>query len=509
MSLSLRKMAFSELSFWLVMCAVCLYIILPIRQSILFGIDLVGGTYLTLEVQTDKAVQAELVENMYSAESKLKKADLPAPKSKLLEGNTIIFTFTSLQDVQSAATYLKDNMKDLSQCVEGTNLKLSFPDATIDRIKKDAVERNVEVLRTRMRDIPVAVQGERNIVIELPDTANPQEAKARIGKAAQLELRLVEDVGPTKEDIMYRLDGDVPADKEILPGGGDEKGFYLVEKYADVTGRLLKEARAAYDADYNSVVLFRLNDVGAEKFYNLTSKHFGRRLGIVLDGVVISAPQISEPIAGGSGRISGNFTPDRARELALLLQSGSFVAPVTFEEERQIGPALGQESIWQGLMSCLVGMVLLLLFSIYYYSLSGLFAFLTLLYNLLLILVGLAWLQMPLTLPGIGGMVLTVGMAIDASILIYEHIKDELSRGVAVNKAVSNGFSGAMMVILDSNITTFITGVVLFYFGTGPIQGFAVTMMLGIVATLVTGLFFLRAMFKFMLNNFHVQKLRI
>jgi preprotein translocase subunit SecD len=509
MSLSLRKMAFSELSFWLVGCAIALYIIFPLRQSLRFGIDLVGGTYLTLEVQTDKAVQAELVENMYAAEAKLKKADLPIPQSKMLEGTTIVLSFATIQDVQSAATYLKDSTPELSQCVEGTNLKLSFPDATIDRIKKDAVERNVDVLRTRMRDIPVAVQGERNIVIELPDTANPQEAKSRIGKAAQLELRLVEDAAPTKEDILYKLDGDIPADKEILPGSGDEKGFYLVEKYADVTGRLLKEARAGYDDSYKSVVLFRLNDAGAEKFYNLTSKHYGRRLAITLDGVVISAPQISEPIAGGSGRISGNFTAETARELALLLQSGSFVAPVTFEEERQIGPALGQESIRQGLMSCLVGMILLFFFSIYYYSLAGLFAFITLLYNLVLIILGLAWLQMPLTLPGIGGMVLTVGMAIDASILIYEHIKDELSRGVSVNQAVNNGFSGAMMVILDSNITTFITGVVLYYFGTGPIQGFAVTMMLGIIATLVTGLFFLRAIFKFMLNNFHVQKLRI
>lgn len=509
MSLSLRKMAFSELSFWLVACGIALYIILPLRQSLRFGIDLVGGTYLTLEVQTDKAVQAELVENMYEAEVKLKKADLPTPKTKQLEGNTIVLSFASIQDVQSAATYLKDNQPDLSQCVEGANLKLSFSDAMIDRIKKDAVERNVEVLRTRMRDIPIAVQGERNIVIELPDTANPQEAKARIGKAAQLELRLVDDAAPTREDLLYKLDGDIPSDKEILPGGGEEKGFYLVEKYADVTGRLLKEARAGYDDAYKSVVLFRLNDSGAEKFYNLTSKHYGRRLAITLDGVVISAPQISEPIAGGSGRISGNFTAESARELALLLQSGSFVAPVTFEEERQIGPALGMESIQQGLMSCLVGMILLFLFSIYYYSVAGLFAFITLLYNLLLIILGLAWLQMPLTLPGIGGMVLTVGMAIDASILIYEHIKDELSRGVAVKKAVENGFSGAMMVILDSNITTFITGVVLYYFGTGPIQGFAITMMLGIIATLVTGLFFLRAIFKFMLNNFHVQKLRI
>lgn len=509
MNLSIRNIFFSELFFWLAFCGIGLFFILPLRQSLRLGIDLAGGTYLTLEVQTDKAVEAELIEQMQAADGKLRKANRPIPKQKVIEGNTIVLTFQSMQDVQSAAAFLKDSFKDLGQRVDGSVLKLSFSDRMVERIKENAVERNIEVLRTRMRDIPIAAQGEKNIVIEMPDTQNPQEAKARIGKAAQLELRLVEDFGPTIEDIEYKLDGDIPADKEILPGSSDERGFYLVEKYADVTGRLLKEARAGYDDQYKAVVLFTLNDIGAEKFYNLTNKHYGKQLAIVLDGVVISAPQISEPISGGSGRISGNFTSESARELALLLQSGSFVAPVKFEEERQVGPALGEESIRQGLISCLVGLALLFVFSLFYYKLSGFFAFIALVYNLILILIGMAWLQMPMTLPGIGGMVLTVGMAIDASILIFEHIKEELSKGLSISQSIREGFSGAMKVILDANITTFIVGVVLYYFGTGPIQGFAVTMMLGIIATLITGLFFLRSIFKFMLNNFHVQKLQI
>ncbi len=509
MNLNFRRMVFSELAFWMLFGAIGLYFIIPLRKSLRFGIDLVGGTYLTLEVQTNKAVEAELVEQMQSADAKLRQANRPLPSTKIIKNDVIMLTFNSIQDAQMAVDTLKSELPDLEQKVSGAVIEMNFPSSTVSRIKEDAVLRNIEVLRTRMRDIPIASQGEKNIVIELPDTANPQEAKSRIGKAAQLELRLVEDAGPSRDDILYKLDGDLPGDKEILPGGTGEKGFYLVEKYSDITGRLLKEARAGYDDRYNSVVNFKFNDVGAEKFYQLTSKHYGRRLAIVLDGVVISAPQISEPISGGSGRISGNFTPENARELALLLQSGSFVAPVTFEEERQVGPALGQESIRQGLMSCLVGLGLLFVFSLFYYNLSGLFAFFALIYNLILILLGLAWLQMPLTLPGIGGMVLTVGMAIDASILIYERIKEELARGVTINQAVKDGFAGAMKVILDANITTFITGVVLFQFGTGPIQGFAVTMMLGIIATLITGLFFLRSIFKFMLNNFHIQKLRI
>ncbi len=509
MNLSLRKMFFSELTFWLVLCLISIYLIVPLRKSIRFGIDLVGGTYLTLEVQTDKAIEADLIEQMQSIDGKLRRAGLPLSSSKYIEKNNIVLVFASLNDVQMAAAELKRGMPNMVQSVEGSKLLLTYPDKIISQIKEDAVQRNIEVLRTRMRDIPIVAQGEKNIVVELPDTANPQEAKARIGKAALLEFRLVEKYAPNKEDLLYEFDGELPPDKEILPS--QEGGYYLVDRYAEVTGRMLKDARAQYSErmGIEHVVSFKLNDVGSERFYQLTSKHYGRPLAIILDGVVISAPRINEPISGGQGQISGGFTAESARELALLLQSGSFVAPVTFEEERQIGPSLGQESIYQGLLSCVVGLALLLLFSIIFYSLSGVFAFITLLYNLVLTLLGLAWLQMPLTLPGIAGMVLTVGMAIDASVLIFEHIREELARGVTIMKAVKAGFAGAMMVILDANITTFIVGVVLYQFGTGPIQGFAITMMLGIISTLITGLFFLRSLFMFTLNNFQVQKLRI
>ena len=508
MNLSMRRIFLSEFMFWILVCGIGLYFLLPLRQSLRFGIDLVGGTYLTLEVQTEKAVETNLVEEMQSIDARLKKANGVLPTSKYVEKNNIVLTFPTIHDAQMAAGELSKSMPTMNQSVEGAVVRLSYPENVIQKIKEDAVHRNIEVLRTRMRDIPIVAQGEKNIVIELPDTANPQEAKARIGKAAQLELRLVEKSAPNKEDLLYEFDGELPHDKEILPG---EEGYYLVERYADVTGRMLKDARPQYAErlGFEHVVSFKLNDVGAEKFYQLTSKHYGRSLAIVLDGVVISAPRITEPISGGQGQISGGFTAESSRELALLLQSGSFVAPVTFEEERQIGPSLGQESIRQGLMSCLVGLGLLFLFSVFYYGISGIFAFLALIYNLILVLMGLAWLQMPLTLPGIGGMVLTVGMAIDASILIFEHIREELKHGITLIKAVRAGFAGAMMVILDANITTFIVGVVLYNFGTGPIQGFAITMMLGILATLITGLFFLRSLFMFVLNNFHVQKLRI
>jgi len=512
---SVRRMLFSELTFWLVLCGVGLYLLYPLRQSLRFGIDLVGGTYLTLEVEVDKAVDAELVGRLQNIESKLKLAR-KLPKSKVVEKEAIVLTFDNMQTAQEAARILKSRVSELEQTVENNVVTLRFSKAMAQRIKDDAVESNIQVLRSRLdrlsvADIPIARQGKKNIIIELPDVSDPQAAKEMIGRAAQLAFKLVDKTGSSEDDLLYELDGELPDDKEILPGEGEERNqFYLVQKYTDITGRLLKDARPALGGQtgIEPIVQFEFNEEGAEKFYDITSKNYGRSLAIVLDGEVISAPRINAAIRG-SGEISGNFTTDSARTLALLLKSGSFVAPVTFEEERQIGPSLGQESIRQGLTSCLIGLGLLLLFSLFYYSLSGLFAFFALIYNLVLILLGVAWLKATLTLPGIAGMILTVGMAIDASILIFERIKEELAQGVALRKAIELGFSGAMKVILDANITTFIVGIVLYHFGTGPIQGFAVTMMLGIIATLITTLLFLRSLFKFMLNNFDIQRLRI
>jgi preprotein translocase subunit SecD len=284
----------------------------------------------------------------------------------------------------------------------------------------------------------------------------------------------------------------------------------VVQKYAKVTGAMLADARPAFGgkSGVDPFVQFSFNEEGGNKFYELTSKNIGRPLGIVLDGEVISTPTINSAIRS-SGIIEGRFTSAEVKKLAYLLKSGAFVAPVTFEEERQIGPSLGAAAVKSGIYSCAAGFALIFLFSLYYYKACGLLAFLALVYNLIFILLGLAWMRATLTLPGIAGMVLTIGMAIDASILIYERIKEELTRGSSLKNAVDTGFSGAMGVILDGNITTFLSGMVLYHLGSGPIQGFAVTLMLGIIATLIATLFFLRSFFKFILGNFSIQKLSI
>ncbi len=514
---TLRKLFFSELTVWLACGLVGLYFIVPLKQKLRFGSDLVGGTYLTLEVHTQEAVKTELVSKLKQFEAALSRAGKNMPREKGVECETAKLTFTSAQDAEDAVMLLRKEDSQVTFQYSGNVVSFSFIDAASKDIKHSAIARNIEVLRTRLdkysvSEIPIAAKGERNIIVELPDVANPLEAKAMIGTAAQLEFLIVERIAKSKEDLLYELDGYVPADKLILPSRGQDGLFYLVRRYADVTGAMLQSARVELGGKLGAswVVAFQFDTEGKKNFYELTKNNYGRNLAIVLDGVVVSAPVINQPIDGSSGCcIEGNFTHEQAKELALLLRSGAYVARVTFEEERQIGPSLGDESRASGFLACAVGLLLLLLFSIVSYKFSGLLAFVALLYNMLIVLVGLAWLRATLTLPGIGGIILTVGMAIDASILIYERIKEELRNGAPVKKAVQTGFSDAMAVILDANITTFIVGIVLYYFGTGPIQGFAVTMMLGIIATLISGLFFLKSLFNVWLNTFDVKKLSI
>jgi preprotein translocase subunit SecD len=529
MSFSVRNFLISGFGFWIILAGASAWFLEPplqvyregfyktLRKNLRFGIDLVGGTYITLEVQTDKAIEGEYLSKLHFITNQLKNANKQQPVSKVITSTGIELTFSSVNAAQEASQ-LSQNEKDLVVSSTENTVTVTLTDRLIKHIKEDAVSRNVEVLRTRLNklsveEVSIAVQGDRRIVIELPDVSDPQQAKAMIGKAAILEFKLVQKMGKTPEDIIYELDGDLPGDMEILPSDelneGIPSAYFLVPKYSEITGKFLKDAHAQFVAEHaETLVAFEFTSEGGDKFYDLTSKNIGRNLAVVLDGVVITAPVIQAKI-GASGTISGHFTPQSAKSLALLLKSGAFVAPVTFEEERQVGPSLGHESIRQGLLSCIVGLILLFIFGIVFYRWCGILAFLALLYNLLLIVVVMSFMGATLTLPGIAGLVLTIGMAIDASILIYEQMKDALAHGAPVKSAVKSGFSDAMVVILDANITTFIVGAVLYYFGTGPVRGFAVTMMLGIVSTLITGLFFLKSLLNTIVSTFNIQKLRI
>ena len=512
-----RSLASSSFVFWIAVAAFAVYFLYPLRKTLKFGIDLVGGTYITLKVDVDKAVEHDLRGQVKRTLATLKSESNLEPLSYKVSGLSATLVFGSGSDASAAIKLLRSYALDLKISQENEQVSLVVPEAAISRFKSEAVESNIEVLRTRLNrlgveEIKVTAQGDSNIVIELPDVDDPARAKEMIGTPAILEFKVVEGRGATHESILEEFGGDLPEGMVIIPNRDvhGRREFLLVPELAEVTGRYLVEALPYVDDVHRKLgVAFKFTPEGGEKFYDLTSENVHRDLAAILDGQAISVAKINEPIRSDV-QISGTgFTIEKTKELATLLKSGAFAAPVSFSEERRVGPSLGSESIRKGLMSCLIGLGMLLLFSLYYYKICGIFAFIALIFNLLLVLFAMSLTGAALTLPGIAGMVLTVGMAIDASVLIYERIKELLAEGISVRQAVSGGFSNAMAVILDGNITTFIVGVVLFKFGTGPIQGFAVTMMIGIISTLVTGLFFLRSLINFVLSNQKVQKLSI
>ena len=504
--------------FWIAFALVGSYFILPLKKHLKLGTDLIGGFYITLQVQTDEAVKMELIERMRGSIARLKDQGVSVVSSKV-EGHAFLLTFSTTDDTQKAMKFLKSHSDDLTiHNDQGTQVTVHLPEYVIQQVKNWAVQSNIDVLRRRLdktgvAEVAISRQGERDIIIELPNVDDPGRAKEMIGKTAQLEIKLVEDSAGSEEELLEKYNYALPDGMMIVPGSDDDRygqKYYLVPDYTDLTGRDLKDAQPALGGSTGTepVVSFEFRPEGGDKFYELTSKNHGRLLAVMVDGKVISAAVIQSTIHT-HGNITGRFTWEEASDLAISFKSGSFVAPVKFEEERRIGPSLGEESIRKGVMSCFIGMALLFLFSVITYKMSGLLAFIALLYNLLLILFFLSWLDATLTLPGIAGMLLTVGMAIDCSILIFERVREAMRAGMNFRAAIDLSFSDVLAVILDANITTFLMAIVLYKFGTGPVKGFAVTMMFGIAATLVTGLLFLRSMFGFILGNTRVTKLSI
>lgn len=512
-----RRGVFVEFLFWVALAAIGTYFVWPLKDRPRKGIDLVGGFYITLKVDTQEGLRLELLNKKQSLLTELQNQSFNDPISHKVENNTIYLQFRTTDEAQKSYMHLKDRASlNLNVHQNGDTVTVNFPEALSERIKEQAVEGTVDVLRKRLdsmgvAEIPVSRQGDQNIIIELPNVDDPAQAKQMIGKTSNLEFKEVMAIGASEDDILDRYDGILPEGMMIVSEDleNGQQRYHLVSDYTDLTGRDLKYASFGRGPKMEALVKIEFNDEGSQKFADLTKKCRGKAIAMILDDKVISAPNVNEPITGGSASISGNFTVDSARNLSTMLRSGSFFAPVSFEEERRIGPSLGAESINKGILSCVIALVSLLIFSVFVYKASGLLAFLVLLYNLLLIIFFLYWIDATLTLPGIAGMVLTVGMAIDCSILVFERMREALSEGLSFRNAVDVGFADAMGIILDSNITTFLIGIVLYYFGTGLIQGFAITLMLGIISTLITGLFLLKTLFKVLLDGFGIKRLSI
>lgn len=519
MNTVMRRIFISNFMAWVVFAGLMVaYFFVYGKHSLKFGIDLVGGSYITLEVQQDDVIKTELHDRVSSFNAILQQANISSEGKPTFHNNTLTFTFDSKKVAQEVETLFRHEYRQLLYTVRDEKLDISLSPSYLNSLISDAVDANINILERRLNGLSVAEihiskQDNRFIVVELPDVQDPQQAKKMIGQSAIMEFKIVEDSAASRDELMDKYDHELPEGTMIVMGsskGSSNKMFYLVPDYATVSGKYFKNAKVDFGGDFKTdlCVHFEFDDQGGKRFHELTSRNIGKPLAIVLDGEVVQVATINSAI-GKNGLIQGNFKAEEANMLARLLKSGAFKAKVNFISERQIGPTLGQESINKGLFSCLIGLVLLLLFGIYFYRLSGFFAILALAYNLILILLFMSLIKATLTLPGIAGMILTIGMAVDSSILIYEQIRDCLARGLSITQAVHDGFADAMMVILDANITTFIVAAVLFYFGTGPIQGFAVTMMIGIISTLITGLFFLKSIFKMYLTAFHVSKLSI
>ncbi len=484
------------------------------HKKINLGLDLQGGMHLVLEVQNEKAVEAELERNVHELKKELRDEGIKHLGISRQQNNTIIAKFQGEENKKGFEKIISQEFASLlipspDTDSDGFTYTLSLPDAEMDMIKKMATEQALETIRNRIDEFGVSepdirLQGDKRILLQLPGITDPDRAKNLIGKTAQLTFQLVDD----DASVDNALKGTPPVGTEILyqnrldPATGNvAKIPFLIKKQVLLDGSLLIDARVEFDQFQQAQVGIEFNRKGARIFDRITGQNIQKRLAIVLDKTVYSAPVIQDRIAGGKAIITGRFTTEEAKDLAIALRAGSLPAPVKIIEERTVGPTLGADSVRMGLLSMVAGGILIILFMVIYYKGSGLIADLALIVNIILIGGGLAAFQATLTLPGIAGIILTIGMAVDANVIIYERIREELRFGKTALAAVHAGFEKASLTILDANVTTLIAAIVLFQFGTGPIKGFAVTLGLGILASLFTALVLSKSIFNFIFQN--------
>jgi len=370
----------------------------------------------------------------------------------------------------------------------GGLIRITVPQAAITERVRQTIEQSIQIVERRVNQLgtvePVIQrQGQDRILVQVPGLQDPSRLKELLGKTAKMEFRMVDTTVPPDQ----AQQGRVPPDSEVLMSSTSPKTPYVIKKQVLVSGGDLTDAQPGFDQRSGEpIVSFRFNTSGSRKFAQATSENVGQPFAIVLDNEVISAPVIREPITGGSGQISGSFTVQQANDLAILLRAGALPAPLTVIEERTVGPGLGQDSIEKGELAAYVGSIMVIVFMLVTYRLFGVFANIAVAINVAMIFGVLSLLNATLTLPGIAGIVLTVGIAVDSNVLIYERIREELRGGRNAISAIDAGFKRALSTILDSNITTFIAAAVLFYIGTGPVRGFAVTLGVGIITTVFT-----------------------
>ncbi len=492
-------------------------------KKINLGLDLQGGMHLVLEVQSQKAVEGTLDRIVEEIKGGLRKEHLRYKRIERTGANRITVLVRGDENIKGFTDYLDAEYKNLRQVSRSLTddvltLVLDLPEKETEHIRQLAVDQALETIRNRIDQFGVSEpdirrQGEERILVQLPGIKDVQRAKDLIGQTALLEFKLVDDTIdasraaseplPPDRELRYQVFQDPQTQRTV-------KTPFVLHKRTLMTGAYLTDAKVQIDSQYNEpYVAINLDRKGARLFADITTAHEKKRLAIVLDDKVQTAPTIQEPITGGAARITGQFTAEEAHDLAIVLRAGALPAPVEVLEERTVGPSLGSDSIRMGLLSMYIGGAFVVLFMALYYKGAGILADLALVANILLIAAGLAGFGATLTLPGIAGIILTIGMAVDANVLIFERIREEMQLGKTARAALDAGYDRATLTILDANITTLIAALVLFQFGTGPVKGFAVTLSLGVVASLFTALVLTRAVFDLILVKWKVKKLSI
>jgi len=487
------------------------------------GLDLQGGMHLVLGVDVDKAVESRLDTIADQTEELLREKDVIFKRVERSSGERVVVTVYDEEAGSQVDAFMAEtfpNLEAMTFTADGAYLQKNYrlSDSEIEAVQDYAVRQALETLRNRVDQFGVSEptlqrEADNRILIQLPGVKDPQRAIDLLGKTARLEFKMVmEDANP-QDAIAGNLPqgGQLIYERRVDPRTGATSEIpIIVETKTILTGDLLSNAQVRIDTRFNDpYVAIDFNSVGAKRFDQITAANVGKRMAIVLDDTVYSAPVIRERISGGSAQISGSFTEQEATDLAIVLRAGSLPAPVQIMENRTVGPSLGQDSINQGIMSILIGSIMVILAMLIYYRLSGLVANVVLILNIVFIMAMLSIFGATLTLPGLAGIVLTVGMAVDANVLIFERIREELRLGRTARAALEAGFEKAKLTIIDANITTLIAALVLFQFGTGPVKGFAVTLSIGILSSLFTAVIVSRLIFDYYLSRSKTTRLSI
>jgi len=482
-------------------------------KKITLGLDLQGGLHMLLGIKSDEAIKSRIKSIAGSVKFLLDDNDMVMDDLRI-EGNSVRFKLLDEDDISKAKTLLTKELQGNTLANKGGDFTVTLTPEEIVRTKKNAITQAVDTIRNRLdmfglAEPTVAKQGEDKILVEVPGiktSADEQRVRALIARAAHLQMMAVDEDRAAR---VYTMNpNEVKKFRDvILPDVKDEKKKYLLHQIPILDGSMLTDAKVGFDRNNQPVINFKLNGEGARIFGDFSGKSVGKRMAIVLDNKVYSAPVIRERIGGGSGQISGNFTIDEANDVAIALRSGALLAPVYVMEKRSVGPSLGADSIRQSTVALVLGFVMVFIFMIFYYGMAGVIADVALVGNLFLILAIMALFGATLTLPGMAGIVLTVGMAVDANVIINERIRELLRGGASIPKAIEEGYSNAFTAIWDANVTTLISAVVLYAYGTGPIKGFALTMSIGILASMLTAILGTHGIYQMILPKIKKERL--